>query len=203
MILGLFALSQAFTLIFSNRVIDGSETELSRKLLGGFLEILRYPKVLLRSAGFGVSMGVLPGVGEFLAQFFSYTTARAGSKEPEKFGRGAPEGIIASETANNAVPPAALVPLLALGIPGEAFTAMMLTVFIVHGVDPGPTLFEDHRGFVAGLYMSLVPDELHHCRRSSRRNPLDCQVGDHQRSTFGRHHHVPGDGGNILKQTIA
>ena len=100
-------------------------------------------------------MGVLPGVGEFLAQFFSYTTARAGSKEPERFGRGAPEGIIASETANNAVPPAALVPLLALGIPGEAFTAMMLTVFIVHGVDPGPTLFEDHREFVAGLYVSL------------------------------------------------
>ena len=155
MILGLFALSQAFTLIFSNRVIDKSDTEISRKLLGGFLEVLRYPKVLFRSAGFGVGMGVLPGVGEFLAQFFSYTTARAGSKEPEKFGRGAPEGIIASETANNAVPPAALVPLLALGIPGEAFTAMMLTVFIVHGVDPGPTLFEDHREFVAGLYVSL------------------------------------------------
>lgn len=100
-------------------------------------------------------MGVLPGVGEFLAQFFAYTTARSGSKTPERFGKGAPEGIIASETANNAVPPAALVPLLSLGIPGEAFTAMMLTVFIVHGVDPGPTLFADHKDFVAGLYVSL------------------------------------------------
>ncbi len=155
MILGLFALSQAFTLIFSTRQIDRTDTEVNRQILGGFLEILRYPKVLFRSAGFGVGMGVLPGVGEFLAQFFSYTTARAGSREPESFGRGAPEGIIASETANNAVPPAALVPLLALGIPGEAFTAMMLTVFIVHGVDPGPTLFDEHRGFVAGLYLSL------------------------------------------------
>ncbi len=155
MILGLFALSQALTLIFSDRVIDKSETEIDRRLLSGFVEVFRYPKTLFRSAGFGVGMGVLPGVGEFLAQFFAYTTARAGSKTPEKFGRGAPEGIIASETANNAVPPAALVPLLSLGIPGEAFTAMMLTVFIVHGVDPGPTLFEDNKAFVAGLYMTL------------------------------------------------
>ena len=155
MILGLFALSQAFSLLFSDRKIDKSKTEIDRRLLGGFIEVCRYPKVLLRSAGFGVGMGVLPGVGEFLAQFFAYTTARSGSKTPERFGKGAPEGIIASETANNAVPPAALVPLLSLGIPGEAFTAMMLTVFIVHGVDPGPTLFADHKDFVAGLYVSL------------------------------------------------
>ena len=156
MILGLFALSQALTLVFSDRKIVSSNTEIDRRLLSGFVEVFRYPVVLFRSAGFGVGMGVLPGVGEFLAQFFSYTTAQAGSKTPEKFGRGAPEGIIASETANNAVPGAALVPLLALGIPGEAFTAMMLTVFIVHGVDPGPTLFEEHRGFVSGLYLSLL-----------------------------------------------
>ena len=155
MILGLFALSQAFSLLFSDRKIDKSKTEIDRRLLGGFIEVCRYPKVLLRSAGFGVGMGVLPGVGEFLAQFFAYTTARSGSKTPARFGKGAPAGIIASETANNAVPPAALVPLLSLGIPGEAFTAMMLTVFIVHGVDPGPTLFADHKDFVAGLYVSL------------------------------------------------
>jgi len=155
MILGLFALSQALSLIFSDRVVDKNDTEIDRRLLRGFIEVFSYPKVLFRSAGFGVGMGVLPGVGEFLAQFFAYTPARNGSKTPEKFGKGAPEGIIASETANNAVPPAALVPLLSLGIPGEAFTAMMLTVFIVHGIDPGPTLFADHKEFVAGLYVSL------------------------------------------------
>ena len=156
MILGLFALSQAFALIFSDRQIDHSETEVDRRLLSGFAEVFRYPKTLFRSAGFGVGMGVLPGVGEFLAQFFAYTSARGSSKTPEKFGKGAPEGIIASETANNAVPPAALVPLLSLGIPGEAFTAMMLTVFIIHGVDPGPTLFEENKAFVSGLYLSLL-----------------------------------------------
>ena len=123
MILGLFALSQAFSLLFSDRKIDKSKTEIDRRLLGGFIEVCRYPKVLLRSAGFGVGMGVLPGVGEFLAQFFAYTTARSGSKTPERFGKGAPEGIIASETANNAVPPAALVPLLSLGIPCLLYTS--------------------------------------------------------------------------------
>jgi len=155
-ILGLFAIGQAFTLIFSDRQIEASDTEMKRGLLGGFVEVFKYPRTLFRSAGFGVGMGVLPGVGEFLAQFFAYTTARATSKTPEKFGKGAPEGIIASETANNAVPPAALVPLLSLGIPGESFTAMMLTVFIIHGIDPGPTLFQDNREFVAGLYMTLL-----------------------------------------------
>jgi len=156
MILGLFALSQAFALIFSDREIDNTNTEVDRRLLSGFAEIFQYPKTLFRSAGFGVGMGVLPGVGEFLAQFFAYTAARASSKTPEKFGKGAPEGIIASETANNAVPPSALVPLLSLGIPGESFTAMMLTVFIIHGVDPGPTLFAENKAFVSGLYMSLL-----------------------------------------------
>ena len=156
MVLGLFGLSQALNLIFSDRVIDKSETEIDRRLLSGFIEVFRYPKTLLRSAGFGVGMGVLPGVGEFLAQFFAYTSARERSKTPEMFGKGAPEGIIASETSNNAVPPAALVPLLSLGIPGEAFTAMMLTVFIVHGIDPGPMLFEENKAFVSGLYLTLL-----------------------------------------------
>lgn len=155
MILGLFALSQAFALIFSDREVDATNTEVDRRLLSGFAEIFQYPKTLFRSAGFGVGMGVLPGVGEFLAQFFAYTAARATSKTPEKFGHGAPEGIIASETANNAVPPSALVPLLSLGIPGESFTAMMLTVFIIHGVDPGPTLFQENKAFVSGLYLTL------------------------------------------------
>ena len=155
MILGLFAIGQAFSLIVSNRSVDGTKTEVDRRLFSGLIEVFQYPKTLFRSAGFGVSMGILPGVGEFLAQFFAYTSARAASKTPERFGHGAPEGIIASETANNAVPPAALVPLLSLGIPGESFTAMMLTVFIIHGVDPGPTLFQENKAFVSGLYMTL------------------------------------------------
>lgn len=154
-VLGLFAMSQGFGLIAGGQHRTPAAPEYDRKFFGGFIEVLSYPKTVLRSAGFGISMGILPGVGEFLAQFFSYSTARNGSKTPELFGRGAPEGIIASETSNNAVPAAALVPLLALGIPGEVLTAMMLVVFTVHNVDPGPTLFSEHADFVSGLYLSL------------------------------------------------
>ena len=127
---------------------DGQQV---KQLKGALLRRVRAQVIVILHA----EWGLVAVVREFLAQFFAYTTARNGSKTPDKFGKGAPEGIIASETANNAVPPAALVPLLSLGIPGEAFTAMMLTVFIVHGVDPGPTLFADHKEFVAGLYVSL------------------------------------------------
>ena len=77
------------------------------------------------------------------------------SKTPERFGNGAPEGLIASEAANNAVPAAAMIPLLALGIPGEALTAMMLSVFYVHNVIPGPQLFQNQADFVVGLYLAL------------------------------------------------
>ena len=72
------------------------------------------------------------------------------------FGKGSPEGLIASEAANNAVPAAAMIPLLALGIPGEALTAMMLSVFYVHNVIPGPQLFSQHMDFIYALYLALI-----------------------------------------------
>jgi len=82
----------------------------------------------------------------------SCTTAQAGSKTPEKSGREAPKALSCRKLPITL----SLIPFLAPGIPGEAFTAMKLTVFIVHGVDPGPTLFEEHQGFVSGLYLSLL-----------------------------------------------
>ena len=101
-------------------------------------------------------MGMVPGTGEFTSQFLSYTYAQKTSKDPEKFGDGSPEGLVASEAANNAVPGAAMIPLLALGIPGEALTAMMLSVFYVHNVIPGPQLFENQMDFVMALYLALI-----------------------------------------------
>ena len=101
-------------------------------------------------------MGMIPGVGEFTAQFLSYTLARRQSSRPNAFGNGSPEGLVASEAANNAVPAAAMIPLLALGIPGEALTAMMLSVLYVHNVVPGPQLFQGQMDFVIALYMALL-----------------------------------------------
>ncbi len=154
-VLGLFALSQAFLLLLER---DGAPhpPKVKTGMLHGLREVLRYPKVASSSSVFGILMGIIPGVGEFLAQFFSYSFAMKTSKKPEQFGKGSPEGLIACEAANNAVPPAAMIPMLALGIPGEALTAMMLTVFHVHNVIPGPTLFQDQPDFVVALYICLL-----------------------------------------------
>lgn len=152
---GLFALSQAFILLAGD---DKSQKiqAIKGSVLSGMKEIFRYKKVVGTGSLCGVAMGIIPGVGEFLAQFLSYSFAKKTSKKPELFGKGSPEGLVACEAANNPVPAAALVPLLSLGIPGEALTAMMLSVFYVHNVIPGPTLFTDHMDFVLALYLSLL-----------------------------------------------
>ena len=155
-LLGLFAMSQAFVLLLGkDEKVDMPDLKGESKR-EGFFDLWKYKLQVLISASFGVIMGIIPGVGEFLAQFFSYNIANSMSKKPERFGKGAPEGIIASEAANNAVPAAAMIPLLALGIPGEALTAMMLSVFYVHSIVPGPNLFVQHAEFVYGLYASLL-----------------------------------------------
>ena len=153
-LLGLFALSQAFVLM-AGRDDHAKPPEVGGGIIGGLREVFQHKRVTTTSSAFGVFMGIIPGVGEFLAQFFSYTVAQKFSRTPEKFGHGAPEGLIASEAANNAVPAAAMIPLLALGIPGEALTAMMLSVFYVHNIIPGPALFQTRPDFLISLYACL------------------------------------------------
>ncbi len=154
-VLGLFAISQALVLL-----IEPNKRPKAARVAGSFWSGMRelgsHKRVAGVSSATGTTMGILPGVGEFTAQFFSYTYAMKTSKTPEEFGKGSPEGLIASESANNAVPAAAMIPLLALGIPGEALTAMMLSVFYVHNVVPGPGLFQNSMDFVVALYLALL-----------------------------------------------
>ncbi len=154
-VLGLFALSQAFLLLVDNDKQPKLEP-VTGSLFSSMKELWIYKRIATVAGGFGVLMGMIPGVGEFTAQFLSYTYARKTSKAPEQFGKGSPEGLIASEAANNAVPAAAMIPLLALGIPGEALTAMMLSVFYVHNVIPGPGLFQNQLDFVYALYIAML-----------------------------------------------
>ncbi|WP_306046609.1 tripartite tricarboxylate transporter permease [Nioella sp. MMSF_3534] len=154
-VLGLFAISQALLLLLDKeRKPESARVEGS--LWGGFVELLGLKRVAGVASSLGVMMGTIPGVGEFTAQFLSYTYAQKTSKTPEAFGDGSPEGLVASECANNAVPAAAMIPLLALGVPGEALTAMMLSVFYVHNVIPGPQLFQNEMDFVMALYMAML-----------------------------------------------
>ena len=154
-VLGLFALSQAFFLLTAPDSSPDAKP-VSGKMSAGIKELLKHKRVATVASSLGVILGMIPGTGEFTAQFMSYTYAQKTSKSPDEFGNGSPEGLIASEAANNAVPAAAMIPLLALGIPGEALTAMMLSVFYVHNVIPGPQLFQNNIDLVYGLYFALI-----------------------------------------------
>ena len=103
----------------------------------------------------GTFEGVTPGAGGTIAAFMAYSEAKRWSKAPEEFGKGSPEGVAAPECANNVVTATALVPLLSLGIPGSNSAAVLLGGFLVHGLQPGPMLFEKAPEVVYGLYGGL------------------------------------------------
>lgn len=153
-IVGIFALSQALNLMVGKDE-DPPEARFQGNLLAGFKDLAKNKVIAFCSACYGTIMGIIPGVGEFVAQFFSYSTARAISKEPSRFGHGSTQGLIASETSNNAVPVSAMIPLLALGVPGEALTAMMMVVFFDAGIKPGPDIFETNPDFLFSLFSAL------------------------------------------------
>ena len=105
------------------------------------LELWAHKFAVVRSILVGFFCGILPGIGATLAAFMGYGEAVRWSKNKEEFGKGKLEGVISSETANNAATGAAMIPLLALGLPGGALTAMMVAVFQMHDLEPGPLVF--------------------------------------------------------------
>ncbi|MBT3904414.1 MAG: C4-dicarboxylate ABC transporter permease [Rhodospirillaceae bacterium] len=115
------------------------------------------PVLVLRSAIIGTFIGILPGAGASIASFVSYSEAKRFSKEPEKFGTGIPEGVIASECANNAMVGGSLIPLLAFGIPGSASAAVLFGALTLHGLSPGGRLFTEHASVVYGFMVGFIP----------------------------------------------
>ena len=114
-------------------------------------DLLRYWRTILRSGFIGVFIGILPGVGEDMAAWTSYAAARRASREKEQFGHGSVEGLMAAETGDNAAIPGALIPALALGIPGSAPAAVLMAAMIIHGAQPGPMLMVSNPQFVYGV----------------------------------------------------
>lgn len=110
----------------------------------------------IRSALIGLGVGILPGIGGGVSCMISYTVAKNSSKNPEKFGTGIIDGIVASETANNGGIGGAMIPLLSLGIPGDAVTAMLLGGLMVHGVSPGPLIFQKSGATVYGIFFAMI-----------------------------------------------
>lgn len=110
----------------------------------------------IRSSFIGVLIGILPGIGGSLANFVSYDQAKKASKNPETFGKGNLQGIIASESANNATIGGAMITLIALGIPGDAVTAVLLGGLQLHGLNPGPLLIVEHPILVYSVFISFL-----------------------------------------------
>ncbi|MGB7299331.1 MAG: tripartite tricarboxylate transporter permease [Burkholderiaceae bacterium] len=112
--------------------------------------------VLFRSSGIGTIIGAMPGLGSTVAAFIAYGQARRTSKTPEMFGKGALEGVAAPEAANNAVSGANLIPLLAFGIPGDIAAALMLSAFMIQGIDVGPLAFSESAVPLYAIYAALL-----------------------------------------------
>ena len=113
-------------------------------------------KTILRSTGIGTFIGVLPAEGATVASMIGYNEARRWSKTPEEFGKGAIEGIAGSEAANNSATGGAMVPTLALGIPGSATAAVILAGLMVHGLRPGPAMFTEQSDFAYAIFWSMM-----------------------------------------------
>lgn len=109
----------------------------------------------VRSSIIGVVIGIIPGAGGNVASFLSWNEAKRTSKDPDRFGSGAPEGVAASECANNADNAAALIPALTLGVPGNAVAAVILGALLIHGLRPGPELFTESADVAYGFMLQM------------------------------------------------
>lgn len=150
-LIGLFAISEVMVQI--ERVFE--KNEITVKLEGSIpnlKEMLSCWKTLLRGSIIGTFIGIVPGTGSGTASWIAYSEAKRNSKHPERFGTGELEGVAATESSNNAVCGGALVPLLALGIPGDSVTAVLVGGLMIQGLAPGPMLFVEHPDVVIGIF---------------------------------------------------
>ncbi len=119
-------------------------------------QIVPHYWTVIKSSVIGIIIGVIPGTGGSIASFIAYDEAKRASKEPELFGHGSLEGIAASESANNGVTAATLIPTLTLGIPGNTVAAIFLGALLIHGLTPGPQLFVDQGGLMYTIMISFI-----------------------------------------------
>lgn len=143
-LIGLFAVNQIIRDIVH---LDEPIERIQLKREGMFLSFgdwMKHAVNLLRSSVIGTWIGILPGIGANVGSVVAYSAARSLSKTPEEFGSGSEEGIIASESANNATVGGALIPLIAMGIPGSVIDAILLGALVIHGLQPGPLLFDQN-----------------------------------------------------------
>ena len=154
-VIGLFGIGELLLTMEDGLKFEGVAARVGlRDVAATAAKLPRYWIALLRSSLIGIWMGITPG-GPTAASFMSYAMAKRSSRDPSRFGRGEPEGVVAPETADHAAGSAAMLPMLALGIPGSATAAVMMGGLMIWGLNPGPTLFTDRPDFVWGLIASM------------------------------------------------
>ncbi|RGY98370.1 tripartite tricarboxylate transporter permease [Clostridium sp. AM58-1XD] len=160
-LIGMFALSEIMTTAETSRKTGKAEVlRITTKGTRGFgfsvKEGVGQIPNAVRSALIGLGIGILPGLGGSTSNLIAYTVAKNQSKHPEKFGTGIIDGVVATETSNNASVGGAMIPLLTLGIPGDMATAMLLGGLMIHGLVPGPLLFKQEPVFVYGIFAAML-----------------------------------------------
>jgi len=156
LLVGLYALPPVIDLLETPLKTGVDNSKLGTEPIWKALARMKYWKTWLRGSAIGIWIGILPGAGGSMAAFMSYNEARRGSKNPDAWGEGEPEGVAAAEVANNADTASALIPALTLGIPGTAVAAVMLGGLLVHGLQPGPMLFRENPDIVFGFMWQFL-----------------------------------------------
>jgi len=155
-LIGLFSIPQAIKLIQKDEDVVRKINSIKDKMLPTWTELKGMLVTIIRGGLIGIGVGLVPGTGGDTACWFSYNEAKRFSKDKEKFGTGFPEGVAAAESANNAVVAGALIPTLALGIPGSSATAVLMGALMMHGIVPGPTLMTEYADVTYTLIWAVL-----------------------------------------------
>lgn len=156
LMVGMFAITEIFVMIGEGVKKKYASKSQGLKTKLTFKEFKSVIKPISTGSGLGSIVGIFPGMGAGTAAWFSYSAAKKMSKKPDEFGKGNPEGIAAPESANNATVGGSLIPLLSLGIPGSPTIAVVMGGFIIHGIQPGPKLFETEATLVYSILYGFL-----------------------------------------------
>jgi putative tricarboxylic transport membrane protein len=154
-LIGLFAIPEVLSMVWDPKPHKAQTRSLGDNKVN-FGEYKRCFKSIVRGSFIGVFLGSIPGIGAAPSAFLSYSEARRKSPNRDNFGKGELEGVAASEAGNNGVAGATLIPLLALGVPGDVITAIIIGAFMVHGLQPGPMMFILNVDIIYGLFIGLI-----------------------------------------------
>lgn len=154
-LIGVFAVAEAFIMAENPKARDTVEDTTAGGRLG-FGELRALVPTFLRGSVIGTVVGAIPGAGANIAGWFAYDQEKRWSRRPDEFGKGAIAGVAAPEAANSASVGGALMPLLTLGLPGSPTTAVLVGAFVIHGLQPGPQLFQSSPDVIYGLFTGLV-----------------------------------------------